>query len=196
MTATGPGCEVPCLSCCRDVVLTQPITSHQFLIDQSHQTNAAPPPRQSLGVKFRASPTLGTRVTRVGGFSRDLEGRMREAEASGLMVPGQLLYRRVLYCMCRMCIYMCACTDGFIVFFCVFWFLSAVDQKYLNLSWMDYVLNSLTVPAPVLWGLGWCCSMFLLILCCSWMPGVRVWIYSAIPEVHLRSSSYWSRHNR
>ncbi|CAM9136355.1 unnamed protein product [Scytosiphon promiscuus] len=48
--------------------------------------------QKSLGVKFRASPTLGTRVTTVGGFSRDMEGRMREAEASGLLTPGQLLY--------------------------------------------------------------------------------------------------------
>eukprot|EP00903_Cladosiphon_okamuranus_P011757 g11052.t1 len=48
--------------------------------------------QKSLGVKFRASPTLGTRVATVGGFSRDLEGRMREAEASGLLIPGQLLY--------------------------------------------------------------------------------------------------------
>lgn len=49
---------------------------------------------QSLGVKFRASPNLGSRVTIVGGFSRTPEGGIRAAEASGVMVPGQLLYRQ------------------------------------------------------------------------------------------------------
>ncbi|CAM9219428.1 unnamed protein product [Discosporangium mesarthrocarpum] len=60
-----------------------------------------PPPRslvtarfsqQSLGIRYRPSPSLGNRVIEVGGFTRDPDGKMRAAEASGLMEVGQLLF--------------------------------------------------------------------------------------------------------